>query len=150
MELYSKEFCELVRDYVNTLPAGRWAHRLKINSLPTAGTEECDYWFLGDKQQPKEFSDFLFGMAPLVDGAKPVEAIINRYEVGGGMAEHIDIAVYRTNLVVMLSNNDDGIIVEDVFYKDDPGKAIIFPFKSPPHSVPPVKKQRFVLIYLYE
>lgn len=150
VELFSKGLCDDLIEYINVLPKARWTHRTQLRSIPTAGTDVCDYWFLGDAQQPKEFNEFLISIAPIVDGFKPKETIVNRYEPGGGMSEHIDMAPYRTNMLVMLSNNDDGVEVDKEFYKDDPGKAVIFPFKSPPHRVPPVKQQRFVLIYLYE
>ena len=127
-----------------------WHHRNKINSIPTQGTAEADYDFLGDRQQPKDFNKFLRSLAPKIPGTMLGEACVNRYKVGGGMPEHVDIALYRYNVVVMLNDCGDGIEIEGVFYPDDPGMAIQFPDKSQPHRVPPVKHQRYVVIYLYE
>lgn len=105
---------------------------------------------MGDGQQPKELRDTLFKLAPTIDGMKPVEACLNRYEVGTGMPEHIDIAMYRYNMVIPLCDNGDGLIVDGVFHVDVPGEGLIIPFKSPPHEVPLVKHRRYTLIYLYE
>lgn len=127
-----------------------WYHRNKINSRPTKGDPTADYYFMGDKQQPKELRDTLFGLAPTIDGMKPAEACLNRYEIGTGMPEHIDIAMYRHNMVIPLCDKGDGLLVEDKFYVDVPGQGLIMPFKSPPHEVPPVKHKRYTLIYLYE
>jgi hypothetical protein len=135
---------------VETLPITQWYHRLKINSKPTKGDPTADYWFMGDRQMPKELRDHLLALAPTIDGAKPEEICLNRYEVGNGMPEHVDIAMYRYNMVIHLSDHGDGLLVGDVFYVDKPGQGVIMPFKSPPHEVPPVKHRRYTLIYLYE
>jgi hypothetical protein len=99
---------------------------------------------------PKDLRDHLFALAPTIDGEKPAEACINRYEIGNGMPEHVDIAMYRHNMVIPLSNNGDGLLVSGKFYVDVPGSGLIMPFKSPPHEVPPVTHRRYTLIYLYE
>lgn len=140
---------ELVQ-YVETLPITQWFHRLKINSKPTKGDPTADYWFMGDRQMPKELRAQLLALAPTIDGAKPEEICLNRYEVGNGMPEHVDVAMYRYNMVIPLSDHGDGLLVEGVFHVDKPGQGVIMPFKSPPHEVPPVKHRRYTLIYLYE
>lgn len=145
----ARKAAELV-EYLEELPQARWFHRLKINSRPTKGDPTADYWFLGDRQMPKELSEHLFELAPRIDGQPPAEACINRYEVGFGMPEHIDIAMYRHNMVIALSNHGDGLNIEGIFHQDRPGKGWILPFKSPPHDVPPVGHRRYTLIYLYE
>ena len=148
--LYSKELTEGLIEYVKSLPKARWVHRDRINSIPTAGTSASDYWFLGDRQQPVELNEFLIAIAPVINGVKPSESIINHYDVGGGMPEHIDLGPYRVNMVVMLSDNSDGVEIDKVFHKDVPGTAVLFPLRSPPHRVPAVKHERFIIIYLYE
>lgn len=147
---FSAPVANEVVEYVEELPDTRWFHRLKINSKPTKGDPTADYWFLGDRQMPKDLRDHLFALAPTIDGEKPAEACINRYEIGNGMPEHVDIAMYRHNMVIPLSNNGDGLLVSGKFYVDVPGSGLIMPFKSPPHEVPPVTHRRYTLIYLYE
>lgn len=150
VEAFSAQSAVELVAYLEELPQARWFHRDKINSKPTKGDPTADYWFLGDRQMPKELSEHLFALAPTIDGMKPAEACVNRYEVGTGMPEHVDIAMYRHNMVLPLSDHGDGLLMEGRFYVDQPGKGIIMPFKSPPHEVPPVTHRRYTLIYLYE
>ena len=147
---FSAQNASEVVEYLEELPITRWFHRLKINSKPTKGDPTADYWFLGDRQMPKELRDHLFALAPTIDGELPIEACVNRYEIGTGMPEHVDIAMYRHNMVIPLSDHGDGLMVGDKFYVDVPGSGLIMPFKSPPHEVPPVTQRRYTLIYLYE
>lgn len=148
--LYSKEWCSELVEYLDTLPRARWFHRPRINSVPTAGSSASDYNFLGDKQMPSELREYLFDVAPKIEGAHLAEVVINQYPPGGFMSEHIDRALYKHNLVIQLSENGDGIIIEDTFFEDSAGFVVIFPTNSPPHSVPVVKTRRYVMICLYE
>lgn len=150
VDLFSDQISADIVAYCEELPDARWFHRLKINSIPTSGDPTADYWFMGDRQMPSELRSFLDELAPTIDGEKPTEICLNRYEVGNGMPEHVDIAMYRHNMVIALCDHGDGILIEGKFYPDRPGKGVIMPFKSPPHEVPPVKHKRYVLIYLYE
>lgn len=135
---------------LRAMPASRWFHRTQINSRPTQGSRDCDYHFLGDRQQPKDFNKALRQLAPHIEGAWLGEACINRYDVGGYMPEHVDIAMYRYNMVIALSDLGDGFKAGELFIPDQPGQGFIFPARSEPHSVPPVKHERFVAIFLYE
>lgn len=150
VDSFSAQTAANVIEYCDGLPDARWFHRLKINSIPTKGDPKADYWFMGDRQMPAELRKFLEYLAPTIDGDKPAEICINRYEIGNGMPEHVDIAMYRYNMVIALSDHGDGLLINGEFYVDKPGKGVILPFKSPPHEVPPVKHKRYVLIYLYE
>ncbi|MGG4591679.1 hypothetical protein ACLPJK_25830 [Pseudomonas aeruginosa] len=157
--VFSKAQCEELLNHVQAFEPGRWHRRLKINSLPTtevgrtdhffAGTQ-ADYYFCGDANQPPEFNALFRAMAPVIEGHFLTEAIINRYEIGQGMAEHVDRALYRVNLVIPLVECGDGLFVEDVWYEDIAGAGVYFKSNSPRHYVPPVKSQRFLAIYLYE
>lgn len=147
---FGAEVAESLTEYLDQLPDIYWYHRLKINSIPTKGIVEADYWFLGDGQMPQELKEYLGELAPRIDGFEPTELIVNRYEPGNGMPEHIDKAMYRYNMVIPLSSHGDGLYVEDQFYVDVPGSGLIMPMKSPPHHVPPVKHKRYTLIYLYD
>lgn len=147
---FSAQTSSNIIDYVELLPITQWYHRLKINSKPTKGDPTADYWFMGDKQMPNDLKAHLMELAPTIDGNKPEEICLNRYEIGNGMPEHVDIAMYRHNMVIPLSDHGDGLLVDGQFYVDKPGQGLIMPFKSPPHEVPPVKHRRYTLIYLYE
>lgn len=147
---FSPDIAKQLVEYLRELNPKYWYHRLKINSIPTKGTTEADYWFLGDGQMSPELKECLRTLAPTIHGTKPREMIVNRYEVGFGMPEHIDKAMYVHNMVIALSDEGDGLDIEGVFHQDRPGAGWIMPIKSPPHEVPPVKHQRFTLIYLYD
>lgn len=150
MDAFSAQIAATLVEAIDQLPIDYWFHRDKINSIPTAGTTVADYYFMGDRQMPKDLRETLFDLAPLIDGCKPKEACLNRYEIGTGMPEHIDKAMYRYNMVLPLCDLGDGLRIGPDFYVDNPGKGLIMPFKSPPHEVPAVKHRRYTLIYLYE
>lgn len=148
--VFSKHECEELLGKIQQIESARWFRRLKINSIPTQGTTVADYYFLGDKQQPKEFNVYLRALAPKLEGVVLQEACINRYDVGQYMPEHRDITQHRFNMVIALNEDGDGITILDDFFPDVQGMATIFPYASKPHSVPPVKHQRYIVIYLYE
>lgn len=96
------------------------------------------------------FKKFLVNLAPKIHLTWLGEVVINKYEPGEGMPEHIDQAIYRYNMVVALNDHGDGLLINGKFHQDNPGHGIIFPMRSDPHEVPPVKTRRYVLIFLYE
>lgn len=98
---------------------------------------------------PKALREYLFAIAPVIEGCFLEEAVVNRYRIGDYMPEHIDLAQYQYNFVIALCGKGDGVEVEGVFVEDDPGYATIFSRKSEPHEVPVVKHLRYILIYLY-
>jgi len=150
VEAFSKEECAYLIQEIEAFEAPRWFHRDKINSIPTKGSNITDYYFCGDRQQPKAFNEYLRSLAPKIKGTWLGEAVINRYDVGGHMPEHIDHAQYRFNMVIPLCDNGDGLYCGETFHEDDAGNGVIFPARSEPHSVPPVKHRRYVVIFLYE
>lgn len=149
-DVFSKDVCEALVAHIETFEPERWYLRKAIHSKPTQGTRVAHYYFCGDRQQPREFRERLFALAPHIDGARLCEAVINRYEVGDYMPEHIDHALYRYNLVINLSECGDGVTINGEFLADQLGRALVFPARSAPHAVPPVTHRRYVVIYLYE
>lgn len=147
---FSKGTADLLVEHLRGFEEPRWFHRKKINSIPTQGDPTSDYWFCGDRQQPKDFNAYLRSLAPKIEGAWLEEAVINRYLPGNYMPEHVDIAQYRYNMVIALSELGDGVECSGVFHPDVAGSGIIFPARSEPHRVPPVKHERYVAIFLYE
>lgn len=150
MVAFSTDIAKALVDVLEELPESHWYHRLKINSIPTQGTTEADYWFLGDRQMPKELRELVWSLAPTIERVPLGEVCINRYEPGNGMPEHIDRALYRHNMVIALNQDGDGIEISGVFYPDEAGKGVVFPIKSEPHRVPPVGTRRYVIIFLYD
>lgn len=150
VDVFSKEFCESMVAEIREFHEARWFHRAKVNSRPTSGDPTASYDFCGDHQQPKDFEEAARAVAPIIEGCTLDEVVINRYNVGDYMPEHVDISLHRYNVVIALSDEGDGLFIGDEWHEDVPGRATIFPAYSAPHGVPPVKSQRFVLIYLYE
>lgn len=148
--VFSDETCEQLKVELAELAEARWFHRTQTYGLPTEGITTADYYFLGDRQQPKEFNARLRALAPSFPGMELKEACINRYLPGGYLPEHIDVHMFRKNLVIALCDNGDGIEIEKIFYPDVKGDGIAFGVRSLPHKVPPVKHLRYVVIYLYD
>lgn len=156
--VFSKDQCAEIVDRVQQFEPYHWYRRMKINSIPTTkkgsgnhfSGDEADYYFSGDALQPKDFNKFLRSIAPKIDGYFLEEAIINRYDVGQGMAEHIDKALFRINMPIPLCDSGDGLFVGDEWIEDDAGVGNIFGANSPAHYVPPAKHQRYIVVYLYD
>lgn len=148
--VFSEAVCDELIAWIKTFELPRWFYRGEINSRPTQGTKEAHYWFCGDRQQPKDFNQYLRSLAPEIPGVTLAEACINWYQVGSYMPEHIDVCHYMVNMVVNLNDAGDGVEVAGVFHPDVKGRGVVFPAFSPPHRVPPVKNERYVIIYLYE
>lgn len=127
----------------------RWYLRERINSLPTQGDRTSRYYFCGNRQQPQALNEYLRAIAPVIEGARLEEACINRYDVGDYMPEHVDSQPYRYNMVVHLCESGDGIEIEGQFHEDRAGRGVIFAARSVPHAVPPVRQQRYCIVYLY-
>lgn len=149
MDAFSTDIAEAIKAVLEEISEDRWFNRKKINSMPTQGTTDADYWFMGDGQMPKDLREILWKLAPKIERVPLGEVCVNRYEPGNGMPEHIDRAQYRHNMVVALNDDGDGIEISGVFQADVPGKGVVFPIRSEPHRVPPVSKRRFVVIFLY-
>lgn len=155
--VFTEFTCKALVDELDVMHPDRWFFRSEINSTPTEGTRTANYYFLGDKQQPKDFNERLRGMAPVLKGYTLAEACVNRYDPGGFMPEHIDTDMYRINMVIPLETNPQaGMIIRHIdtgvseFVCDQAGHTRLFGITSPPHRVPPVKNRRYVVIYLYE
>ena len=147
---FSKVVCNDLKKQLAEMHDARWFHRAKINSRPTTQGTIASYDFLGDRQQPKEFNQLLRALAPKYPGLELAEAIINRYQPGDYMPEHIDVQRYRKNLVIPLCADGDGVEIDGVFYPDVLGEGVCFSDVSAPHAVPPVGSLRYVAIFLYE
>ena len=148
--VFSKETCEAILAQLVGMEEPRWFHRTRTYGLPTEGVLTASYSFLGDRQQPKAFNRFLRELAPEYPGLTLQEACINRYQPGDYIPEHVDVHMFRKNLVIALCEQGDGIEIEKIFYPDVQGEGVAFGVRSVPHKVPPVKHLRYVVIYLYD
>lgn len=148
--VFSKETCDQIKAELDGLEEARWFHRTQTYGQPTEGIRSADYYFLGDRQQPRDFNARIRALAPVYPGMELQEACVNRYLPGNYLPEHIDVHMFRKNLVIALCEEGDGIEIEKIFYPDVKGEGVAFGVRSVPHKVPAVKKLRYVLIYLYD
>lgn len=142
-----------INNRIQDLEELRWVRRTNLGrGRGIVDSADCAYDFLGDKQMPKELKDFLESVAPKAGIFGLKEICINRYRKGDYIGPHKDKDLYIKNIVISLQDSSDGLYVNDTdeFIKDKKGQAVWFTGVGPTHSVPPVKEERHVLIYLYE
>lgn len=110
----------------------------------------CDYFYLTDAGQPPELNKLVRSLAPRAPTWHLAECVFNRYLPGQYIGPHRDRDRYQINMVIPLQAEGDGVIIGSDFYRDEIGMATIIQDTGPVHEVPPVNKERYVLIYLYE
>ena len=141
-----------IRTVVESLEPARWVNRSHLAYGRSVEGSTCCYDFCGHKQMPFSLRDELKSLAPKFDGFPLAEIAINRYKVGDFIGKHRDRDLYRLNLVISLQELGDGLLIDDenMFIEDVIGQGVLIKGVGPVHSVPPVKNQRYSLIYLYE
>lgn len=149
----SKEDVVEINNRIKDLDELRWIRRTDLGrGRGVVDSADCAYDFIGDKQMPKDLKDYLESLAPKAGIFGLKEICINRYRVGDYIGPHKDKDLYIKNVVISLQENGDGLLVDETqeFIEDIEGQAVWFTGVGPTHSVPPVKHNRHVLIYLYE
>ena len=53
-------------------------------------------------------------------------------------------------MIHLEDSDEDGLMIEDTFHPLREGRMTVFKGAGLLHSVPPVKNERYTLIYLYE
>lgn len=102
-----------------------------------------------NKSIPKPLLNKLMSNAPDIGDYWLEEVIINKYSIGDSIPPHKDKHHYRKFILISLSESQDGLIVEDIFYEDKKGFGIEFTGTDDLHEVKPVKHKRYSLLYLY-
>lgn len=130
----------------------RWKTRHGLSPGRGIDNATCRYNFCGHAQMDDTTKNMLKKLAPVFDDCKLAEIAINKYQVGDYLGKHKDRHYYRKNIVIALQASGDGLYIDDTgeFIEDKLGQGVIFEGIGPAHSVPPVKNERYVLIYLYE
>ena len=142
-----KEALEIIKD----LHPARFVKRNKMDYYRATSEElDCSYSVSLNASLGKEALQKLTDMAPTFEGAKLAEVVVNKYEPGDYMPDHLDKTTYTHNVLINLQSSEDGIQIEDTHYPDEEGRAVIFNKIGVRHSVPPVKNLRYTLISLYE
>lgn len=146
----SPEVCdELFKEFEN-LHDARFVHRTYLQRGRGVSDLTCDYHCALNKTLGVAFYERLLALAPVIPGCKVAEIVVNRYSPGQGMPDHRDRTTYKHNFTIPVQATGDGVVIEDEFYPDEKGRAVVFHGIGPVHRVPPVKHKRYVLIYLYE
>lgn len=150
-KILDRTVVEQIRNVISSFESARWAQRKNLSNARAYPGSTCRYDFCGHLQMSKNDRDFFKRIAPEFEGNKLAEIAINRYSPGDYIDKHKDRHLYRKNLVIALQQTGDGLLIEDEhFIEDEEGQGILFDGIGPAHSVPPVKKLRYSLIYLYE
>lgn len=151
-KMIDREVAIEIRDSIESLDSARWVNRSHLAYGRSVEGSTCCYDFCGHKQMPEKLRTDLKLLAPTFDGFPLAEIAINRYKVGDYIGKHRDRDLYRINLVISLQELGDGLMIDDenLFIEDVIGQGVLFKGVGPVHSVPPVKNQRYSLIYLYE
>jgi hypothetical protein len=140
-----------VLDRVKKIEEPRWSLRKSLEGRSIEGST-CHYWFCGNAQMTKDDVEFLKSIAPTFDNYWLKEIAVNKYNVGDFIGKHKDKHYYRKNMVIALQDLGDSLYFDDLneTIPDVKGQAVVLDGIGPAHSVPPVKNQRYSLIYLYE
>lgn len=143
------EKCAEIREKIRALPPHVWFRR--TGEMPGRGYpgETCAYWYATHRSMPPEFSKELGELAPKVDGWKLDIICINKYLPGDYIGTHRDRGTHPFNLVIPLQDGEDGMFIKGELLKDKAGRAGLNAYTGLPHSVPPVKSERYVLIFLF-
>ena len=141
-----------VRNIAANLEDQRWIRRNELTPPRQVENSTCAYDFCGHSQMPKHAVDFLKNIAPKFEEHRLAEIAINRYNIGDYLGKHKDFDHYRKNLVISLQDSDNGVYIhdDDTFVKDVIGQGVCIDGIGPVHSVAPVNRKRYSLVYLYE
>ena len=149
-KLFQPHLCDELVEEIKQLHPARWVKRTEMQAGRGIDRLDCSYSCVLNAGFGKEYRKRLEQLAPEIEGAKLAEIVVNRYDPGDYIPEHRDRTLYLYNLLIHLQDSEDGIKIEDTFYPDEIGRAVIFKGVGTVHSVPPVKNTRYTLIYLYE
>lgn len=151
-KIFNEDIVDQINDRISSIEDLRWTVRNTLSPGRGIDGSTCRYKFCGHAQMPIEIKEFLKTISPKYDEFKLAEIAINKYDIGDYIGKHKDRHYYRKNLVISLQEKNDGIYIDDTdeFIEDKLGQCVMIEGIGPAHSVPPVKSQRFTLIYLYE
>jgi len=152
IKVLEKDVAMKVLELVKQIEEPRWVTRTSFKAPRGIDGATCNYDFCGQRQMTKELQEELKKLAPVYVDFPLAEVAVNRYKENDYLGKHKDRDFYRRNLVVSLQEKGDGLYIndEDTFIEDVTGQGVLIEGVGPTHSVPPVKNERYTLIYLYE
>lgn len=152
-KIFDETIVSEILETIKTIEDPRWTRRTKLEPGRAIEDSSCAYDFCNHNMMSKEQKKFFKQLAPRYEDFILAEIAINRYRKGDYIGKHRDRDYYRRNLVVALQENGDGLIINDYdnqFIEDKIGQGVLIEGVGPTHSVPPVKNERFSLVFLYE
>ena len=151
-DVFPKEVAESIKEHLKQLDNKSWTRRTTLGRGRGIPNEDCKHDWIGHVNLPKSLLKILLEYAPQFEDYYLQEICANRYNIGDYLGKHKDMHLYRKNVVVSLQQDGDGLIDHNAnkFIEDKIGQGVIFTGVGPLHEVPPVKQERFVVIYLYQ
>jgi hypothetical protein len=149
-KLFQPHLCNELIEEIKQLHPARWIKRTQLQVGRGVNSLDCSYSCVLNEGFGKQYLSRLQDAAPEIEGARLAEVVVNRYDPGDYIPAHWDRTLYLYNMLINLQTGSDGIVIDDEFYPDEIGRAVIFKGAGTVHSVPQVKETRYTLIYLYE
>ena len=149
-KFWEPHLCHELVNEIKQLHPARWVKRTQLQVGRGVNSLDCSYSCVLNDGFGKEYLKKIKEMAPEIEGAKLAEVVVNRYDPDDYLPAHWDRTLYLYNMLINLQNGPDGLIIDDKFYPDEIGRAVVFKGAGTVHAVPPVKESRYTLIYLYE
>lgn len=148
-----------IRALIDRQPESNWVHCDRILAERGVGNQAANYDLLFDRVLTEEERTFLRQFAPRFHDAVLQTQVINRYPVGGFLCDHTDRQNAKYNTIIPLQSNGDGLRyymrserdqkLEELFLEDMAGRCTVVTDAFIIHGVPPVKKERYVLISIF-
>jgi hypothetical protein len=151
-KMFNLDQVSIAKEAISKIENERWVTRTDLALGRGIDGATCHYDFCGHAQMSAEVKSTLKLLAPKFKDFTLAEVCVNRYNITDYIGKHRDRHIYRRNLVISMQELGDGLLLDETneMVNDKIGQAVLFEGIGPIHSVPPVKNQRFSLIYLYE
>jgi len=147
---------EYLRGHIANLDPAYFRDRSKFRVNLGLNNEKGTYFSCDKKSCPSEIALDIEGIAPKTQGFEVESWVINHTKPGGFMPPHIDNEGYFAFSVLVLQSGDgvfvyyaDNDLNNPREVSDEAGQLITVDDMSQIHSVPKVKADRYVIIFLY-
>lgn len=150
--VFDTETTQNIHKLVEAIETPRWLDVEELQPGRAVKDAGCKYEYCNEVQMRRVDRDYLRSIAPQHTDFELSEVCVNKYNPGDFIGKHRDRHEYRKNLVVSLQDSADGLFIHDTeeFVRDKAGQGVEIVGVGPVHSVPPVSKTRYSLIFLYE
>lgn len=147
---------EYLRGQIATIDGAYFRDRAKFRVNLGLNNEKGSYFSCDKKSCPAEIASNIDDISPKVQGLDLESWVINYTKPGGFMPPHIDNEGYFSFSVLVLQSGSGSFVYypdNDLNHpreiSDKAGRLITVNDMSQIHSVPKVKADRYVIIFLY-